>query len=373
MTFPFLRFFNWLKRNFVINDNNLEKNLKDYKTILLANNLPVIYTVEHLCLVADVPIKLIREICNSNRINYYRRFKLRKKRGGYRLIQTPFDTLKYLQKWILIHILNNVESNPNSFGFDKNSSIYDNAKVHLKAESILKMDLMRFYDSINERRIYGIIKSLGYHPNLAVSIAKLLTTEPDSFFFKTFKKNEQPLKNYLQGLEKKNLFTEGVISQGAPSSPKLANLVCRNLDKRLHQLAVNNNLAYSRYADDLTFSGDLEILKKIKKTVSHIVKDENLFINHSKTKIIKSGGKFLVTGLNIENDKVTVPRIFKKEIEHHLYHCLNNGVMNHLAKASIPNRNFKEWLLGKIAFVHSIEKDVAAVYFEKFNRINWPI
>ncbi len=373
MTFPFFRFLLCYKLKKVKQQNDLEAELLLYKNKLETRNLPVIYTLEHLCLAADVPIKLLREICKSDRINYYKRFKVRKKRGGFRLIQTPTDTLKYLQKWILIHILDKVESNSNSYGFDKKSSIYENAKVHINGESILKMDLMRFYDSLNERRIYGIFKSLGYHSNLSVSFAKILTVEPDLFFFKTFKKKEQPLRDYLEYLESKNLRAEGIVSQGSPTSPKLANLVCRNLDMRLSKLASNHNLSYSRYADDLTFSGNIDKLKSIKKTVVHIVRDEKLFINHGKTKFIKPGGKFLVTGLNIENNKVTVPRKFKKEIEHHLYHCLQNGVTHHLSKAGIPNRNFKEWLLGKIAFVHSIEKDVAAEYFKQFNRVNWPI
>lgn len=373
MTFPFLKYFKCYKSNKVIDKKDLDKTLVDYGNKLKINHVPVIYTLEHLCLVSDVSISDTRDICISNRIRFYKRFKLKKKRGGYRLIQTPSSSLKYLQKWILIHILNNIPSHHCSFGFDKESSIYKNASVHTNGSALLKMDLLRFYDSINERRIYGIFQSLGYHPNLSVSLAKLLTIEPDSFFYKTFKKNEFPLKNYLEYLQRKNLSAEGIISQGSPSSPKLANLVCRSLDNRLNKLAIKHQLNYSRYADDITFSGDLDKLKNIKKTISYIIQDEKFFVNHSKTKFLKPGGKFLVTGLNIENNKVTVPRKMKREIEHHLFHCLNSGVSQHMSRAGIPNRNFKEWLLGKIAFVHSIEKDIAAVYFEKFNKINWPI
>lgn len=373
MTFPFLRYFKCYSKKTLVEKTNLSKDLLDYSKKLEMNNLPVIFTLEHLCLASNFSIFEARNICDSNRIPHHKRFKLKKKRGGYRLIQSPVDNLKYLQKWILIHILDKIPSHECSFGFDKESSILKNATVHLSGQAIMKMDLMKFYDSINERRVYGVFKELGYHTNLSVSLAKILTVTPDSFFFKTFKKNETHLKEYLMSLENGFSYEQGLITQGSPSSPKLANLVCRSLDNRLNKLALKYDLKYSRYADDLTFSGEIESLKKIKKIASHIVKDEKFFVNHSKTKFLKPGGKFIVTGLNIENGKVTVPRKMKKEVEHHLHHCLKNGVASHITKAGIPNGNFKEWLLGKIAFIHSIEKDVAATYFDDFNKVNWPI
>ncbi|MCK0148321.1 reverse transcriptase family protein [Arenibacter sp. F26102] len=345
---------------FLTDINNYGDNLKK-------NKLPVIYTLYHLCQMAEVPVKEILRVCESTRIEHYKRFKIRKKRGGFRVIQTPSDSLKYLQRWILVNILNELDSHERCFGFEKKSSILKNASVHLNQPAILKLDLQRFYDSINEKRIYGVIQSFGYHSNLSVYMAKLLTVLPNDYFFESFKKTESNLKNKLQKLN------QGVLSQGAPTSPKISNLVCRRLDQRMYELAIKNGLNYSRYADDITFSGNIEVLRKVKKAAYYIINDEKFFVNYGKTKFIKAGGKFLVTGLNIENGSVTVPKKKKMEIEHHLYHCLNNGVINHLKTSKMPQRNFKDWLLGNIAFVHSIEKNVAKVYFEQFNKINWPI
>ncbi|WP_067028991.1 reverse transcriptase family protein [Allomuricauda sp. CP2A] len=341
--------------------------IKEYRERLDEKGLPLVFSIHHLCLLAGVSVTEILEICKSDRIRYYKRFKLKKKRGGFRVIQTPENTLKFLHRWILKNILNRVESHEKCFGFDKESSIVKNASAHLGQPAILKIDLQRFYDSINEKRIYGVILSFGYHPNLAVYMAKLLTVRPDSYFLSTFKKKESSLKDKLE------MLNEGVLSQGAPTSPKLANLVCRRLDERLNKLALKNQLNYSRYADDITFSGNLVQLEKIKKTVYFIVRDENFYVNYSKTRFIKSGGNFFVTGLSIKDGVVKVPGKKKKEIEHHLYHCLKNGVINHLKSAGVSQRNFKDWLLGNIAFVHAVEKDVAKDYFEQFNKINWPI
>lgn len=229
------------------------------------------------------------------------------------------------------------------------------------------MDLQRFYDSITENRIFGIFKSLGYHPNLAVSLAKICTLVPDEYILRSFKLKEKELKDLLIDNQ------IGILAQGAPSSPKISNLICQSLDRRLLGLAVKHELKYSRYADDLTFSGDYENLIKVKRIISRIVKEEKLFVNHSKTKLIKQGGKFFITGLNVDNDKTTIPRKTKKKIEHHLFHCKKNGVANHLKTCGITNRNFKDWLLGNIAFVFSVEQDLGKKYFDDFNQIQWPI
>ncbi|QHN65949.1 reverse transcriptase family protein [Bergeyella cardium] len=345
-----------------------QNEINAYQSVLNKNNLPVIYSLNHLCLMAEVNFEKIKIICDSNRQDSYKRFKLRKKRGGFRVIQTPQDELKYLQRWILENILNKKSSHNACKGFDPNTSIKLNAEKHLGQDGILKIDLLRFYDSINEKRVYGLFKSLGYHPNLSVSLAKICTIVPDNTFLCSFKKKERHLKQKIQ--RQSNL---GVVPQGAPSSPKISNLIAISLDNRLQKLANKHDLNYTRYADDLTFSGKIEILSKIKKAIYRIIKEENLYPNYSKTKILKRGNPFFVTGLSVHNNIVTVPKKKKLEIEHHLHHCIKNGVQSHLITSKITNRNFKDWLLGNIAFVNSVEKELGEKYFKQFNEIQWPI
>lgn len=338
-----------------------------YELNLKTKNLPVVYSLPHLCLLAGVNIQRIKELCSSNRISDYKRFKLRKKRGGFRVIQTPTDELKYLQKWILVNILDKVQSHSSCKGFEKKLSIKHNAEVHLNKDSILKIDLLRFYDSINEKRVFGLFKHIGYHANLAVSLAKICTIVPDRQFLSSFNKKELELKRTIISR------LEGLLPQGAPTSPKISNLITISLDNRLSKLAIKNELCYSRYADDITFSGNIDTLKKIKGTVYRIIRNENLFVNHSKTKILIKGNPFFITGLSVNNDYVTVPKNRKNDIEHHLFHCIKNGVEEHITKCGIKNRNFKDWLLGNIAFVFSIEKELGEKYFADFNKIQWPI
>lgn len=351
----------------ISHSNDYFNEINKYKSNLVSKNLPVIYSLPHLCLIAGVNVNKIFKFCQSDRQNYYRRFKLRKKRGGYRFIQTPKDELKYLQKWILINILNKSLSHQSCKGFDPKTSIKKNAEIHLNREAILKIDLLRFYDSLTERRVFGLFKKLGFHPNLSVSIAKICTINPNDIFLKSFRKNELNIKKFI--LEK----NQGILPQGAPSSPKISNLIALNLDNRLYKLSKKNNITYSRYADDLTFSGKIETLRRLKKVVYKIIKDENLFINYSKTKFLIRGNRFFVTGLSVNNSIVTIPKKKKVDIEHHLFHCLKNGVQKHLTRSKIKNRNFKHWLFGNIAFVHSVEKELGEKYFNDFNKIQWPI
>ena len=361
MTFPFC------SRKKSTHSKGFEEEIKKYSKNLEDKGLPIIYSLPHLALLAGVDIERTLNTCNSSRLQLYKRFKLKKKRGGYRVIHTPNDELKYLQRWILKNILEKVPSHKSCKGFDKATSINENAQIHLKSGAILKIDLLRFYDSINEKRVFGIFRSIGYHPNLAVSMAKICTVEPDLNLIYSFKKNEINLQNFI--IDK----NEGILAQGSPTSPKLSNLILINLDKRLTGLANKYGLNYSRYADDITFSGNIVQLKRIKKIVYHIINGENLFVNYGKTKIIKRGGQFLITGINVEGKICKVPGKKKREIEHPLFHCINNGVKNHLRAAGIKNRNFKDWLFGNISFVYSIEKETGQKYFEEFNKIRWPI
>ncbi|MBF2707442.1 reverse transcriptase family protein [Flavobacterium soyangense] len=366
MTFPFNKLIP-ISNEEIVHSEEFYEEIRKYGSFLSDKKLPIIYSLPHLCLLSGVNINNIKKLCGSNRIDDYKRFKLKKRRGGFRVIQTPNEELKYLQRWILFNILDKITVHDSCTGFEKEKSIKQNAEIHLKSEAVLKIDLMRFFDTINEKRIYGLFKNFGYHKNLAVSFAKICTIEPNEKFMKSFKKNEIGIKNFIIENE------EGILPQGSPTSPKLSNLVAFKLDKRLYGLALKSKLNYSRYADDITFSGNLDTLKKIKSIIYKIINEERFFVNHSKTKLLIRGNPFFVTGLSVNNNYVTIPKKRKIDIEHHLFHCLENGVEEHMKICEIKKRNFKDWLLGNIAFVYSVEKELGQKYFDSFNKIQWPI
>ena len=347
--------------------NKSEKFIKEtvaYAEALQNKGIPVIFSTFHLAKILGISYDELNYIIN-NRSNFYKYYQIKKKRGkGKRQIIVPYNNLKSIQNFILKEILDKTTSNSNAYGFIKKKSILDNAKIHSEKQSILNLDLLKFFDSIQEKRVYGIFSSLGYAKNLSVDLSKICTVILPDDYVKNF--NERELKSFRELVPIGNAS----LPQGAPTSPTLSNLICKNLDYRLSILAEKLNVDYSRYADDITFSGTLKNLPKI-KLLRHIIRDEGFCINWNKVGVYKKGRKQIVTGLTVSNG-VHVPREFKNEVKKHLYGCLNFGLENHLNFIGADDKNFyKEWLLGKIFFIKSIEPDYAKSLVDKFNLIEW--
>ena len=334
-----------------------------YASNLTQNNLPVIFSPRHLELILG--ITNLKSIID-NRQFYYQYYQIKKRSGnGFRQIVVPFDNLKAIQEYINSEILSKVSIHESAKGFACGQSILQNALPHKNAPAILNLDLAKFFDTIPEWRVYRLFKSLGYAKNLSVDLAKLTTVQlPDEYIMKF---SESEMKSYRRLVKN----GEAVLPQGAPTSPSLSNLILQGLDKRLSALAMKLNVQYTRYADDITFSGDLANLPKI-KLLRHIIKDEHLNINWQKVGIYKKGRKQLVTGLTISND-VHVHRTFKKNIKKHIYCCIKFGVENHKKHLGIDLGYYKEWLLGKIYFIKSIEPKAADQMLADFNKISWPL
>lgn len=337
-----------------------------YAQKLITQQLPVIFTLEHLSSILGMPILEIKDIINSRR-KYYKFYEIKKRNGnGVRQIMAPHNNLRQVQKYINDEILSNISLHESATGFTKGKSILDNALPHINKNAILNIDLLRFFDSISEKRVYGIFKSLGYASNLSVDLAKLTTVKLPEEYFNTFDNKE--LSSYLEIVPKGSC----ILPQGAPTSPMLSNLILRNLDLRLSKLAEKLDVHYSRYADDITFSGVIENLPKI-KLIRRIIRDEGFNINWKKVGIYKKGRKQIVTGLTVSNN-AHIHRNFKKEVKKHIYACNTFGVKNHLKFMHLEEIGlYKEWLLGKIYFIKSIEPEIALKLMIEFNKIVWPI
>lgn len=104
-------------------------------------------------------------------------------------------------------------------GFRKNISIFDNAKVHEKAAMILKVDLLKFYDTITEKRVFGVFKNMGYIENLAYSLAKITTAKHRSSYWDSFDETSKDvLSDFIT-------IKPSILPQGTPTSPMLANII----------------------------------------------------------------------------------------------------------------------------------------------------
>lgn len=254
-----------------------------------------------------------------------------------RTITAPSIYLKDRQRWILRNILEKIEIEHCVHGFVKGKSIKTNAECHLNKKEILCIDIENFFPSIRNNKIIDVFLKLAYSPAVAQRLTEICTYKE-------------------------------VLPQGAPTSPYLANIVFRQIDQKLIKLASENNLIYTRYADDLTFSSDLEI-EPFLKTIETIIYDNGFSINPDKTHIMKDNYREMITGLVVKHD-VRVPASFKKKLRQEIYYCNKFGISQHLqAIGRNTSVNFREYLYGKAYYIKMIEKENGEMFLKQLDRI----
>lgn len=235
-----------------------------------------------------------RKVAKSS---HYRRFLMPKKAGGHRLISAPMPRLKQAQHWILENLLNKVPLHDAAHGFRADHSILTNAAPHVGARTVINLDLRDFFPNITWLRVFGLFHALGYSRSIATIFAQLCT--------------EPPVEEVELDGETWQIAT-GVrhLPQGAPTSPAITNLLCRRLDARMTGIAVKHNFAYTRYADDLTFStrsGDRLESRKLLWQVRKVIEEEGFHIHPDKLRTLGKGRRHDVTGL-VVNERISVPR-----------------------------------------------------------------
>jgi hypothetical protein len=334
-----------------------------YSDKLLKHGLPVIFSLKHFAKVLGIKKNYLNWLL-TNREYQYTTFRIRKKNGtGVREIRAPKEDLKDIQSWINQNILVQVPIHDRCMSFRSGRSIKDNAQIHVGKSLLLQTDFYRFYDTISEQRVYGLFRQLGYHPNLAVDLAKLTTVPPSTTYEEILREDSNRPENF-------SIVKTAFLPQGAPTSPMISNIIARKLDFRLHKLTQKMGSEYSRYADDITISGTKSTIPSI-ELVSSIIKEEGFFLNLRKTHFRKKGQRQLITGLTV-TEGVHVPRKLKEEIRQHLHYCHKFGPLAHMTNRGIKGKaSYKDWLLGNICFIHGIEPELGQKLFAIFSEIDW--
>ncbi len=284
---------------------------------LEAQGLPVLATAKELSEKTGLEVGHLRYLTfhrKVSRTSHYVRFDLPKKTGGTRRISAPMPRLKWLQTWILQHVLEPVAASTHAHGFRPGRSIVTNAEAHVGAKVVVNIDLADFFPTVTYPRVKGLFRSLGYSEELA-TIFGLACTEPDVAEVE---------------LDGKTYFVhEGArhLPQGAPSSPAITNLICRRLDARVAALAGQLGFTFTRYADDFTFStaSDAPDIGRLLGRLNRIVKEEGFSIHRKKTRVLRRGRRQEVTGLVINDGRVTVPRDALKRFRALLFQIERDG------------------------------------------------
>ena len=299
---------------------------------------------------ADAQSRLVRA---SEPLRHYRTTPI-PKRVGTRLLEIPKPRLREMQRKILRRILDRVPPHTAAHGFVKGRSPRTFGIPHAGHDVVVAVDLDNFFPTIGIDRVVAIFDALGYPRTVAWNLAYLCTTTTPAA--------------ELTGLPnlQASLLRTRHLPQGAPTSPALANLAARMLDIRLTGLARSMNLRYTRYADDLAFSGsgDPDLLLW---AVRRIVRDEGFALNRSKTRVRRAHTRQELAGL-VVNDWPAVPRREYDELRAILHNSITTGpdAQNRTGLA-----DFRAHLYGRIAHVGSTNASRRRTLLALAERVDW--
>lgn len=337
-------------------------------------NVPVLRTAGELAACLQVSIGELEWFADtrgllskgsSTRLQHYH-YQTRSKRGGQvRLIEAPKERLKAIQRQLLIEILEPVPVHDAAHGFCAGRSIQTFAAPHVGQRVMLKLDLQDFFPSIAAARVSALFRSLGYPEPVADLLTGLCTTITPLDVWQSLADISREERRRVEVL-----YGRRHLPQGAPTSPAIANLCAYRLDCRLAALASRAGGRYTRYADDLAFSGGVDFTRCVKRLriyAASLALEEGFAVHHRKTRLMPAAARQKLAGL-IVNDKLNIRRDDYDQLKAILTNCARHG-------AAMQNReqraDFRAHLLGRISFIKQINPQRGTRLLAMFEKIAW--
>jgi retron-type reverse transcriptase len=248
---------------------------------LASHEFTLDYVGVALCL--GVSTKLISQIAHNSE-RHYRHFKLPKKGGGERLIESPRVFLRVVQWFLADFIFNDLRTHPSIHSFSRGRSIVTNAQLHVGRSFVANIDIKEFFGNITSELLSECLRRHGFERVAADLLTRLCTNA-----------------NHLP--------------QGAPTSPMLSNSILYRFDAQMERFCDGHSLRYSRYADDITISGEdrAQIIRAIGIAASALKNLYNLQLREDKTRIASRNGQQRVTGV-VVNHYAVPSRIFRRRV-----------------------------------------------------------
>jgi len=300
----------------------------------------------------------------NSKIVHYNYRALSKKSGGWRMIEAPKAHLKLMQRLILTEILDRVPVHDVAHGFVRGRSIQSFAAPHVGRRVVLRMDLEDFFPSIAGRRVQAFFRTAGYPESVADLLGGLCTNAvPHGAWDGVEQRSELTF-------DARKLYARPHLPQGAPTSPALANICAFRVDCRLSALAAAAGATYTRYADDLAFSGDAEFDRCVERFAARaaaILLEEGFRVQHRKTRIMRQGVRQYLAGL-VVNERVNTVRADYDRLKATLYNCIRYGPESQNREG---HELFRQHLEGRVEFVASVHADRGARLRLLLNQIAW--
>ena len=264
---------------------------------------------------------------SNNLQGHYRKVLIPKHNGEYRKLSVPDETLKKIQRQIADVLLAHMPISRYAKAYRFGSTTLKNAKPHIGKKVVLKLDILHFFDSVRYSDVKDkVFPEKIYSENIRILLAMLC-------YYKDF------------------------LPQGAPTSPAITNILMYEFDELVGQWCRDRAISYTRYCDDMTFSGDFDPLEVI-RFVKLKLKEIGFLLNEQKTRIQKQGQQQSVTGI-VVNEKPNASTAYRRKLRQELYYCQKFGVAEHLRKADLTmsTEAYLQHLLGKVNYVLQIREN----------------
>ncbi|MCH8152321.1 MAG: RNA-directed DNA polymerase [Planctomycetes bacterium] len=252
-----------------------------------------------------------------------------KRSGKPREIAAPLPILKAVQRWILREILAQLPATRYSKAYEAGCSIRTNARFHLRQPVLLLIDIQDFFPSIELPRVYRLFRDVGYRRDVAAMLAGITTLDK-------------------------------CLPQGAPTSPHIANLICRRIDARIGGFCLPQKVRFTRYADDIAISGDFDHVRMI-RFVQRVLADDRFVMACGKTRVRFQHQRQCVTGV-IVNEYRQADRKVRRRLRQEAYFISRFGLADHMQRCEIEQSNYRQHLAGKanhVRFINRSDRDAA--------------
>ncbi len=285
----------------------------------------------------------------GEQLRHYHYRILAKRFGNIRLIEAPKPRMKDLQRQILLWILEKIPPHSAVHGFVKGRSIKTFVAPHVGQHVVLRMDLQNFFPTLGGVRIQNLFRTLGYPEAVADLLGGICTNAAPRDIWNGIAADLGP----VHVGEARRLYSRPHLPQGAPSSPALANISCYRMDCRLAALAKSAGGTYTRYADDVAFSGGAEFEKCVERFGLHVAAvamEEGFAVNHRKTRIMRQSVRQHLAGL-VTNQRTNIRRSDFDRLKAILTNCVRSGPDSQNREG---RSRFRSHLEGRVAFVEMI-------------------
>ena len=275
--------------------------------------------------ILDINIRDLYQFSNNQAKHYYAA-SIPKKNGGVRELNVPSHYLKHIQRKILDKMLYSLPVSEYAKAYLPKARLTDNALPHMGKEKILKLDIKGFFDNIDTDMVCSVFSRLGFESAATSLLANICTLE-------------------------------GCLPQGAPTSPYIANLVMTYFDDRVGSYCKEKNIAYTRYCDDMTFSGSFDE-KALEEYVEHLLCRQGFELNRKKTVCVSASQQQRVTGI-VVNEKMQISSAERRKIRQEVYYLSKNTVLSCMRHIGVQTTQIQYLtsLQGRISFAFQINPE----------------